>query len=85
VNVGRVLVALFSPALAGVEVKLAHLLAGVLVAAEPASGIKPARARSVVEDNAPSNSAQEIKGKAGVILVVCAVVAMELAALSCHP
>jgi hypothetical protein len=75
-NVGPVLVVLFSsPALAGVEVKPAHLLVGVLVAARPAGGVEPARAWSVI----PFNSTQEIEGKAGVVLVVCAVVTMELA------
>jgi hypothetical protein len=84
--VGRILLVLLSsPGVTGVEVKPAHVLVGVVVAARTASGVEPARARRVVEDDAPSNRAEEIEGKAGVVLAVCAVGAIKLAALSCHP
>jgi hypothetical protein len=85
-NVGRiVLVLLSSPGVTGVEVKPAHVLVGVVVAAGTAGAVEPARARRVVEDDAPSNRAEQIEGKAGVVVAVCAVGAIKLAALSCHP
>jgi hypothetical protein len=69
---------------AAVEVKTAQLLVGVGVATGSAGAVERAGPWNVVVDEAGSDIAQEIQGKAGVGVPVCSGLTTQLVSMSCH-